>query len=281
LMKIDNKPQNIVYNKTFARVNCTKSTGSLMAKLKFFDCNCTIGRLAYPTLGDISDVNGLLKEMQTAGIEQALVYHIISRDGHPPLGNQLLMEAINNHHQLRPVWVVIPHHTGEMPAAEQLLLEMKRQNVRAVRIFPTRTLHSFSIEEWCAGKLLDALEQAHIPVMLDLEIISWDDVHTILKNYRDLPVIAANCTYRHNRFIYPLLEKFENLYIELSRFMGAGAVEDIVRRFGSRPLLFGTNMPQYAGSAAVALLTYSDIDLTDKQAIAGENLRNLLEEVWQ
>ena len=252
-----------------------------MSKLKFFDCNCTIGRLAYPTLGDISDVDGLLKEMQIAGVEESLVYHIISRDGHPPLGNRLLMETIKNHDQLHPVWVVIPHHTKEMTSPENLLQEMKEQNVKAVRIFPTRTLHSFSIEDWCAGELLHSLDLARIPVILDLEILSWDDVHTILKKYRQLPVIASNCTYRHNRFTYPLLEKFDNLYIELSRFMGAGAVEDVVKRFGSRPLLFGTNMPQYTGTAAVALLTYSDIDRKDKEAIAGTNLRNLLEEVWK
>ena len=252
-----------------------------MSKLKFFDCNCTIGRLAYPTLGDISDVDGLLKEMQIAGVEESLVYHIISRDGHPPLGNSMLMDAIKNSDQLHPCWVVIPHHTKEMAPPEQLLQDMRDQNVKAVRIFPTRTQHSFSIEEWCAGELLHSLELARIPVILDLEILSWDDVHTILNNYRKLPVIAANCTYRHNRFTYPLLEKFDNLFIELSRFMGAGAVEDMVKRFGSRPLLFGTNMPQYAGTAAVALLTYSEIDQAAKQAIAGDNLRNLLKEVWQ
>ena len=67
-----------------------------MPKLKFFDCNCTIGRVAYPTLGDISDADGLLNEMRIAGVEEALVYHIISRDGHPPLGNRLLMDAIKN-----------------------------------------------------------------------------------------------------------------------------------------------------------------------------------------
>jgi predicted TIM-barrel fold metal-dependent hydrolase len=252
-----------------------------MAKLKFFDCNCTIGRVGYPAIYDISDADGLLKEMSTAGIEEALVYHIIARDGHPPLGNDLLMEAIKDYEQLHPVWVVMPHHTKEMPSPEKLLQEMKENVVKAVRIYPTRSHHSFSIEKWCAGDLLDALEQAGIPLILDMEILSWDDVHTILKNYSQLPVIAANCTYRHNRFIYPLLERFDNLYIELSRFMGAGAVEDMVERFGSRPLLFGTNMPHYTGTAAVALLTYSDIDQKDKQAIAGENLRHLIREVWK
>ena len=63
--------------------------------------------------------------------------------------------------------------------------------------------------------------------------------------------------------------------------MGAGTIEDMVKRFGSYNLLFGTNMPQYSGTAAVSILTYSDIDQKDKQAIAGENLSNLLKDVWK
>jgi predicted TIM-barrel fold metal-dependent hydrolase len=63
--------------------------------------------------------------------------------------------------------------------------------------------------------------------------------------------------------------------------MGGGAVEDLVKRFGSNHLLFGTNMPQYTGTAAIALLTYSDIDQKAKQAIAGGNLRNLLKRTWK
>ena len=112
-----------------------------------------------------------------------------------------------------------------------------------------------------------------------MDTVTWEEVNTILENHQQLPVIAATCTYRNNRYIYPLLERHENLFIELSRFLGARAIEDMVKRFGSRPLLFGSNMPQYTGTAAVSLLTYTDIDEKDKQSIAGTNLRNLLKEV--
>ena len=252
-----------------------------MAKLKFFDCNCSVGRVTHPHLYDIPDVKGLLEEMETAGIEEALVYHTLARDGYPPDGNSMLMDEIKGFKELHPAWVVMPHHTGEMPRPENLLPEMKQNNVKAVRVYPKLNFHSFSISEWCAGDLLNALEEKRIPLILDLDTVSWDEVNTILKNHQQLPVITATCTYRNNRYIYPLLEKYDNLFIELSRFMGAGAIEDIVKRFGSRPLLFGTNMPQYTGTAALSLLTYADINEKDKQSIADTNLRNLLKEVWK
>lgn len=247
-----------------------------MAKLTFFDCNCSVGRVAYPHLLDLSKPQDLIKEMDTAGIEEALVYHNVARHSYPPMGNSMLSNEIRDMKRLHPVWVLLPHHTGEMPPARELVTEMKAKGIHAARIYPKLNEHSFSIADWCSGDLFEALEEAGIPLILDMETVTWEQVETILSTFKKLSVIAATCTYRNNRYIYPLLEKYDHLYIELSRFMGAGTIEDIVSRFGSLPLLFGSNMPQYTGTAAVALITYAEIEETDKQAIASGNLRRLL-----
>lgn len=247
-----------------------------MAKLTYFDCNCSIGRVTYPNLFDIPDTQGLLKEMDTAGIEEALVYHITARDGHPPLGNKLLIDEFRYIDRLYPVWVILPHYTNEMPSPKVLLEEIRSNKVKAVRIYPTKEYHSFSIAEWSTGELFNALEEVRVPLILDIEIISWEIVQAILEHHINLPVVITNCGYRNDRFIYPLLEKHKNLYIEISRYMGAGGIEHLVKRFGAGNILFGTGMPLYTGTATVSLLTYSDIPVADKEAIAGGNLRNLL-----
>ena len=249
-----------------------------MGKLAFFDCNCLVGRVPHPYIFDISDAAGLRSEMDTAGIEEALVFHTIARDADPPLGNSLLHDEISKVNGLHPAWVVFPHHTEEMSRPSELLKDMEKKDVRAVRMYPTKDYHSFSLSEWCSGELLSALEEARVPLMLDLEIVWWEAIQKVLDNHPRLPVIATNVSYRHNRFSYPLFEKYENLYVETSRYFGAGTIEDVVSRFGPRPILFGTNIPQYTGTAAVSMLTYAEISAEDKQAIAGGNLRNLLKE---
>jgi len=249
-----------------------------MAKLSYFDCNCSIGRVPYPHLLDISDVGGLMKEMAAAGIEEALVYHTVARDTGPPLGNRLLMEAIAETDSLKPVWVVLPHHTGEIPPPAELLKDMEKNGVKAVRMYPTKDFHSFSLAGWCSGELLAALAEARVPLMLDIEIVWWEAVETILSNHPTLPVIVTGVSYRHNRFAYPLFERHENLFVETSRYFGAGNYEDIVERFGPRHILFGTNMPRYTGTAAVSMLTYAEIPSEAKEAIAGGTLRALLME---
>jgi predicted TIM-barrel fold metal-dependent hydrolase len=250
-----------------------------MEKLHYFDCNASVGRTGYPHLLDIPDAAGLQREMEIAGIEEALVFHTAARDGHPPLGNSLLLEEIKGRTNLFPVWVLLPHHTGEMPHPDDLFPLIKENGVKAARLYPTRAHHGFTLADWCAGALLDGLDAARLPLILDIEIVSWEDVYSLLQKYPRLPIITANCSYRHNRFLYPLWDRFDNIYVETSRFMGGGAIEDVVRRFGAGRLLFGTNMPQYTGTAAVARLAYADIPREDKEAIASGNLRRLLEEL--
>lgn len=249
-----------------------------MAKLTFFDCNCSIGRVPYPYLLDISDVEGLKREMDTAGIEEALVYHSVARDTDPAMGNALLDEALAGEDRLHPVWVVMPHYTGELPAPNQLLKEMERKGVKAVRMYPTPTNHSFSLAEWNSGELLGALEEARVPLLLDIEVVWWEAMVAILNNHPRLPLVATNVSYRHNRFTYPLFEKYENLYLETCRYFGAGVYEDVVKRFGSGHILLGSNMPRFTGTAAVSMLTYADIPWEAREAIAGGNLRRLMKE---
>jgi hypothetical protein len=250
-----------------------------MTKIPFFDCNTTVGRAGYPILLDIQDAAGLEREMEIAGIEEALVYHTAAREAHPSLGNALLEKEIEGRTNLYPVWVLLPHHTGEMPHPDDIIGEMRRKNVKAVRLYPGRAHHGFTLADWCAGELLDSLDAARLPLLLDIEVVSWEEVFALLHKYQRLPVVVSNCSYRHNRYLYPLWERFDNLYVETCRFLGAGAIEDVVRRFGPRRLLFGTNMPQYTGTAMVSRITYADISREDKEAIASGNLKRLLEEL--
>ena len=249
-----------------------------MPKLSFFDCHASVGRVGYPHLLDIPDAPGLLGEMAVAGIDEALVYHMVARFGDPPTGNRLVLDEVRDHPELHPVWVLLPHHTGEMPHPEVLLRDMRAAGVKAARLFPGRANHGLSLAAWCVGNLLDALAASRVPLLLDAEAVSWEEVHDLLDKHAGLPVVMTNCSYRHNRYLYPLFERYPALRVEMSRYLGAGAVEDVVRRFGSRPLLFGTNMPQYTGTAAVAVVAYADISPEDKAAIAGGNLRRLLAE---
>lgn len=249
------------------------------AMIRFFDSNCGIGmrsvrRFGLPGEGEFYSVESLLSEMDRSSIDKALVYHFLAREYHPATGNKKLMDEIKGCKRLYPCWVIMPHATGEMPGPETIVDEMIKQGVKAVRLFPSD--HLYSLSDWCSGQMLKALEQRRIVLIIEIDQIGWEGINSLCSRYPSLPIIVANLNYRVNRQLYPLLERYENVYIETSGYQVHKGVEDVCSRFGAKRLIFGTRLPYFTPGPAMTLIWYSLIDMREKSLIAGENLKRLL-----
>ena len=247
-----------------------------MNELSFFDCNCQIGRYGVKHPEAFTTADELVKEMEYIGISEALAYHSMAKEYAPAVGNEMLLAEIENK-PIRPCWVVMPHHTGEMPQPYELVARMKQKGVRAVRAFPA--LHQFRLSDWCSGELLEMIDANRIPLFLDLDQTSWDEIATILKDHPWLNLVLLRTSYRIDRYIYPLFERYEHLRIEAATYQVNCGIEEICSRFGAKRLLFGTGLPFTEAGPSIAQITYAEIDDADKRLIAGENLRRLLD--WQ
>ena len=244
--------------------------------LDLFDANCMLGRIFAPKPGFPLSVEELLAVMDDFQIAEALVYHALSKEHHPAVGNRLLMDQIASCRRLHAIWVVMPSHTGEFPHEEQLVEQMLAQGVRAVRVFPHPDRHNFPLTRWAAGRLLESLQRGRVPLFVDQEEIGFDAVHELCRGYPKLPLVLTNVGYRSDRFLYPLWEEFSNLHIELSSYCGHGSIQALAERFGAQKLLFGTRLPYFTPGSAIGMLSYANISRADRQLIAGDNLRNLL-----
>jgi hypothetical protein len=247
--------------------------------LDLFDANCILGRIIAPQPGFPLSVEDLLAVMDDFQIAEALVYHALSKEHHPAVGNRILMDQIASCDRLHAVWVVMPSHTGEFPPEEQLVDQMLARGVRAARVFPHPDRHNFPLARWAAGRLLEALQRKRLPLFVDQEEIGWDSVYELCREYPELPLVLSNVGYRCDRFLYPLWEQFPNLYVELSNYCGHGGIEALTERFGSERFLFGTRLPYFTPGSAIGMLSYADIGPADRRLIAGGNLRNLLKRV--
>jgi hypothetical protein len=216
----------------------------------------------------------LLGEMDYAAINDALVYHSLAKEYSPMMGNRKLVDEIRAYHRLHPCWVLMPDGTGEMPSPKSLVDEMLENGVKAARLFPSD--HLFSLSEWCSDKLLAELEKRGIVVIIEIDQIGWDGLHSLCCRYTELPVIIANLNYRVNRYLYPLLEKFKNLYVEISGYQMHRGLEAVCQRFGCERLIFGSRMPYFTPGPGVSMVNYSLISDAQKEMIAGDNLRRLL-----
>lgn len=247
--------------------------------LNFFDSNCYIGRSAVINPGSFYSPDELLKRMNKYGIGKSLVYHSVSRDHSPSEGNRILSVELEEHDKLYPIWVVLPHHTGEFLSPSRLETEMRQSSIKAVRIFPSPQNHNFSIKPYSSGPMFEMLQHNSVPVFVDIDQIGWDNIDILLEAYTSLPVVLCNINYRGDRYLYPLMASYPNLYIETSRFLSHLGIEALCKKIGSSRILFGSAMPMYTGSGAVYYINNLMLDVYDKERIASGNLIELLESV--
>ncbi len=247
-----------------------------MEPLNFFDCNCSFGMRGVKYPGSFSTLDELIKKMDNYGIKKALVYHSMAREYDMKTGNKMLMGEIAAYPFLYPVWVAMHHHTGEFPAPALLKEQLRENNIKAVRIFPSVSDHGYSISGWNCGELFDMLEKCKIPLIAGLDQVTWDELHNLCLNHPGLIVILSDVNYRINRNLYALLEKFPGLHVETSGYKGFDGILEICKRFGAHRLIFGTGMPVLSGAAAVSLIKYARISNKEKQMIASGNLENLI-----
>ncbi len=246
--------------------------------LRFFDAYAALGPVTVPMLGqELPTVAALRSELDRAGIAAALVHSTIAVEYDPPTGNDLLSAALAGERDLHACWVLLPPATEEFPPPEELLSIMAERNVRAARLCPGPARHSFSLEPWCSGELLTALAAARVPLLLDLDDTNWSHLAQVLKSYPALPVVLTGVTYRIDRYLFPLLNQFPQLHVELSGYQGLHAIEQFVARFGPERLIFGSHLPLFEPGATITNLCYAAFDDDAKSLIAHGNLERLLE----
>lgn len=246
--------------------------------LKFFDCNCQVGRWADPQPEMFTDGDSLVKEMAYNGISDALVYHAMAKELGPAVGNARLHEEIDGHPELHPCWVVMPHYTDEMPEPKKLVDSMIENGVRVARVFPT--FQQFRLGEWCCGELFAEFERRQVPVMVEVaQTTGWDEVAGVLASFPQLRLIMLRVEYRCDRYIYALMNKYPNLKVEISYYQTTDGIATMCKKYGADRLLFGTGLPWFNAGTAIPMVTYAEISDDEKQLIAGDNLRNLMQEV--
>jgi predicted TIM-barrel fold metal-dependent hydrolase len=118
-------------------------------------------------------------------------------------------------------------------------------------------------------------------MLLDLAQGSWGDVERICRNYPRLSVVVTWVGYRQLRPLFALLRRCSNLYCDLSNLSTYLGIEEILDRFGSERLIFGTGLPTADPGGPIARLFYTNAPPSALHAIAHGNIERLLDRVQQ
>jgi predicted TIM-barrel fold metal-dependent hydrolase len=242
--------------------------------VKFFDCNCAFGPYRTRVFRFARTAAELVEEMDFGNVERALVYHTAMRFDHPAVGNELVVRETQGHPRLLPTWALLPSQTGELPALETLLREMRRNGVRALWLFPDE--HRYFLDEVTWGDQMAAFAQRRVPLFIRA---SLDKIAGLLRSFPDLVVVTGSQGANPlDRYAWPLVERYPNLVFETSGYLVDGGIEEFCKRYGAARLVFGSGFPDNAGGAAMLALARAEIPDAQRQAIARDNLARLLEE---
>ncbi len=248
--------------------------------MRYLDCHASLG-MHGPTDARVPwKREALLADMQHADIHGALVYHWLAREYDPGYGNRVLMDEIAGHERLFPCWVLVPNHTGEMPPGAEVVAQMQARGVRAARMFPCR--HRYRFDEAVCGELFAALEDAGLPLLLDVGIygedhqVTFEEVDRLCAQHPGLPVVLLKARWESTRDVVALMQQHANTYVEFSSFQIHYGLEFMREKVGAERLLLGTEWPFKSPGAARSFVDYCELDADDKAKVAGGNLARLL-----
>jgi predicted TIM-barrel fold metal-dependent hydrolase len=247
--------------------------------MKFFDCNSSFGASMNPPIKYAETAQELLKEMDYYGISEALVHHSRQHDDSPDVGNAILLREIEGIDRLHGTFAILPTHTGELGTVETLLNNMKEKNVRSFWAFPAE--HKYLMSRTALADLYDIMVERNIPLFISINessgVSGWHLVDKILSDAPQLTLaVTEHGSWGHDRFFRPLIEKYENLYLEISRYELDGGIRDFVRKYGADRLLFGTGFPNWNPGGPILTLTQADITNKEMEMIASGNLERIL-----
>lgn len=242
--------------------------------MKFFDSNILVGRKTIKDYSTIDSEAQLFDIMDSHGIEKALIIHADQKDAHPEDGNRNSL-LFTKSHRAEHLFAILPPATEEF---EYDVFEyMKKNRIKGMTAFPK--YQNFLLNRISMGPFMDEVCERKIPLFLSLwGDVTWDDIYKFMSDYPEATVVIKDLyDWDQDRYYYPLLTAFKNLYMETNKMhLVADGIKDAVKKFGSERFVFGTAYPRCYIYAAKMDLLHADISQKDKENIAYNNLERLL-----
>lgn len=219
----------------------------------------------------------ILKLMDHFGIARALTHSSFSAGGGSSWhGNALLTDMGRAHPRFIPAFAVVPYPHADSPRIADFMAAMSQAGARAVWFMPAA---KYPVRE-VYGELLDACVDRRLPVLLNRELTTPEDVANLLRNWPELRLILVGCGYMEDPWLFPLLKRSAQLRVCVGQYyVPADGPHRFLREFPAERLIFGSGLPFFSPGGLIAHLMYADMTDAQREAILGGNIRALMEEV--
>ena len=255
-----------------------KEEGSYTTGMEFFDCNVSYGMdIAASQLYPVHTIDRVHAEMKRAGVAKAVVWRIESATAGAQIGNAFLAQDLKKYDNMYGVWALLPPHTHEVFEPDRMLDEMRKNRIIGWKLCPGQA--RFMVKPFVLRTWLELAVRHNIPLFVDTaDGTSLEALAGLLEAYPELTVIFTDAnTWPNDRNLRPFVAEFPNVYLDLSYCITAGGIEAFVKEYGASRLLYGSRFPYSYFGANMLMIKHADIDEQDKVAIAGGNMKRIIE----
>lgn len=244
-----------------------------MRQRAYIDVNAGLGRTSFREERIPYTTEALLEEMKYYRVHASLAYSNVAREYAFTKGNDELIEEIKKSKRLFGVGTIIPGIQFELEQGMGYCDELLEKGIRAFKVFPNSLHHGF--DRFSMQNIAEYLMKKNVPLLVDAHEIDWRNLAEIMETYVELKIVLCNTSWGHNRYLLPLMEKYQNLYFEISSNQANDILTTCKKHFGVERVLFGTNYPNKVMGGLKALVEYSELSEEDKDKIACKNAMKL------
>lgn len=236
--------------------------------MNIVDAFCWVGPHIKREPGTPYSLEELLAEHARCGIEHRLLFHQESREGVPAEGNSALTPQGGS----AVGWVVLPPRRF---FAEPIMEKAQAAGVAMFAMYPKRQNHH--IASWANSELYLAMEEARLPLMLEIGQVNYEEVYNLAKAHPRMPIVFWNIGYTDERLLIPILDLCPNVFAGLAtRFIPTDGIEQFTKRYGPGRLIFGSGWPAQSPGPFLTYVNYADVSPDAKSAILGGNIQQLI-----
>jgi len=252
---------------------------ALAEELGFLDASLWLGPPEdFPNAKEMSFAE-LKNAAEKYFIRGGLVSHWYGKSVSAQESNRQLLKAVpKNDAKFHAVWTglpLFPREQGPLPGQSGM-----PANVKAVRVFPKT--NRFLLDKFVMEGLCGFLIGRRMPLFIWHTELDWKEFYAFAGDFPDLKIIVESQPQKilyHMRSLMPLMRSRQNVLLEISNFAGLDYLEYGVRTLGAERFIFGSFLPVNDPLAPVGMILDADISLADKRAVAGGNLKRIMEGV--
>lgn len=244
-----------------------------MKQRLYVDVNSSLGREQARHERIPYDLGSLINDMKYYRIQSSLIYSNAAKDYSFVKGNKEIIECIKKSNRLYGVAVIVPGLDVELREGFAYLDALVENGIKAFKFYPKSFKHEFNpdVLEYAA----EYMSSMKIPLLIDAEEAEWRDIRYVLQTFDQLQIVLCNTYWHENRFLFPLMEKYGNLFFDINSNQANDILDICKKHFGTDRILFGSDYPHKVTGGVKALIEYSGLSENEKDEISCKNAAKL------